>query len=359
MSITKTATGWRVSKQVKPYPRLRTIVDTYEEAERLERLYELGELDMQKLNSGNRQALTWKDLYNETCTGPWLHAKSKTQQENAYRIIESHLGWNVAAKEFSSEKAKKLCATLAKQGMAASTISKYMSAIRTMLKYVQKLQLINWELPFIPHYKATGSRIRFFTYEEEATIVSYLRQAMKHEHADLFTLLIETGLRTSEAMYLKWHNVDMEQRLIQVWADETKTGQSRRVPISQKAYEVLKARQSGPFEVRVFPRVTKRTMRTAWDGVRKALDVWEADFIWYVTRHTCATRLIKAGVDVATIKEMLGHARIETTMRYIQFHPGMLTVAAKALDDARNANPVLPRAMPPCHNSDSSLTQGL
>jgi len=166
------------------------------------------------------------------------------------------------------------------------------------------------------------------------------------EHADLFTVLIESGFRTAEGMYLPWHDVDLKQRVMRVWSKDTRTAQDRRVAITDAAMEVLTRRYAERgMNQRVFPNVTKSNMRSVWANVRKALGADDPAFIWYVTRHTCATRLIQANVDIKTVQTILGHARVETTMRYIQFHAGSLAVAADALSEARRVS----RALPPCH----------
>ena len=43
------------------------------------------------------------------------------------------------------------------------------------------------------------------------------------------------------------------------------------------------------------------------------------DFPWYCLRHTFASRLVMAGVDLRTVQELMGHRTITTTMRYV--HP--------------------------------------
>jgi len=50
---------------------------------------------------------------------------------------------------------------------------------------------------------------------------------------------------------------------------------------------------------------------------RKAMGLMDdKDFVFHACRHTRVTRLVEAGIDIRVVKEMLGHKRIETTMRY-------------------------------------------
>jgi len=54
-------------------------------------------------------------------------------------------------------------------------------------------------------------------------------------------------------------------------------------------------------------------------------------------RHTYCTRLVSVGVDLVTVKELAGHAKIETTMLYAHFLPQKMKAAALALDQMRSS----------------------
>jgi hypothetical protein len=59
----------------------------------------------------------------------------------------------------------------------------------------------------------------------------------------------------------------------------------------------------------------------------------DGDFVFHVCRHTCATRLLDAGVHLLVMKEWLGHKNIETTMRYSHVKPENLSAALAKLGD--------------------------
>jgi len=104
MSITRTATGWRVSKQLKPQKRLRTIVESEDEAKRILRLYERGELDLATLGAPVL-GVTWDELYTLTLRKCWSGQKSTTQQDNARRAIDGFLGGHTLAKDLTPMRA--------------------------------------------------------------------------------------------------------------------------------------------------------------------------------------------------------------------------------------------------------------
>ena len=60
----------------------------------------------------------------------------------------------------------------------------------------------------------------------------------------------------------------------------------------------------------------------------------EADkqFVLHALRHTCASRMVQAGVDLYSIKEILGHSTIKVTERYAHLSPARLRSAIDALE---------------------------
>jgi site-specific recombinase XerD len=51
-------------------------------------------------------------------------------------------------------------------------------------------------------------------------------------------------------------------------------------------------------------------------GAEKGLSRWLGDVSWHTFRHTFASRLTRKGVDLVTVKELLGHSSVTVTMRY-------------------------------------------
>lgn len=138
----------------------------------------------------------------------------------------------------------------------------------------------------------------------------------------LFDLLYGTGLRVSEATGLDWRDVDRERREVRVLG---KGGKERVVPIPKEArrsladYRELRERP-GILAEPVFTNA--RGARLSARGVRKILRrrLLELGFPPSATphtlRHSYATHLLDADVDLRSIQELLGHERLATTQRY-------------------------------------------
>jgi integrase len=141
-------------------------------------------------------------------------------------------------------------------------------------------------------------------------------------HLPEFEIAINTGMRPSEQYGLTWNRVDLVRR--QVTLPKSKNGKTRHIPLnsaSLAAFKALRVRSlDGPCPV--FVNMLGEPLK----GYKHWFDlaVSEAgltDFTWYCLRHTFASRLVMAGVDLRTVAELMGHKTIQMTMRYAHLAP--------------------------------------
>lgn len=113
--------------------------------------------------------------------------------------------------------------------------------------------------------------------------------------------------------------------MLTVCGEGAKTGQTRHVPLNSEVVAVLKAWKSANAEPGwlVFSGGTSTTplteARKAWAGVLKQAKI--LSFRFHDLRHTFASKLAMAGVDLNTIRELLGHRKISMTLRYAHLAP--------------------------------------
>jgi integrase len=128
---------------------------------------------------------------------------------------------------------------------------------------------------------------------------------------------LNTGCRRGELTSLSWRNVDIDRNLLTVSGCRTKNGQSRVVNLNKEAVAVFKRwkRQSGGSLV--FPNGDGKPLsylKTAWSKVLRDAEI--VGFRWHDLRHTFASNLVMKGVDLNTVRELLGHGDISMTLRY-------------------------------------------
>ena len=129
----------------------------------------------------------------------------------------------------------------------------------------------------------------------------------------------ETGARKQEGLHLKWKDLDFARRIVSI--GETKSGKRRSIPLSDYAIECLGSlvrflKIPGVF-VDTNRQKTWRDPRGPFDHGRKAVGLDWVSF--HDLRHFRATQWLSHGVDVNTVKELLGHSSIQTTMRYVHY----------------------------------------
>jgi len=128
---------------------------------------------------------------------------------------------------------------------------------------------------------------------------------------------LNTGMRKSEILSLRWRDVDFARRFIRV--ERSKNNRSRRVPMNSAVLDELKRLKAKAKSECVFtqlrsPEVGLRCIRSAFLRACRKAGISELRF--HDLRHTFATNLVMSGTDLVTLKEILGHSDISMTVRY-------------------------------------------
>ena len=181
--------------------------------------------------------------------------------------------------------------------------------------------------------KLTKGRVRFVSDLEEATMLDWYDRTGREEFGNMVKFYIDTGFRKSEAFRLRFNDLDFKTGRITVW--ETKTNTPRTVKMTARVRAILESleRQSNEHDAKVFRRVSEKKFYRVWWEMREAIGLdGDKQFVIHCLRHTCATRLCGAGVDIRTVMAWLGHKSIEQTQRYAHFIPSRMDDAADALD---------------------------
>jgi integrase len=150
-----------------------------------------------------------------------------------------------------------------------------------------------------------------------------------------------TGLRQGELLALRWDDVDLERRRLNVMQSTSrkittspKSRKGRAVELGETAAALLRAQRHlrGPF---VFCDLDGNQLTAGeckhplWRACRRAK---LRRIGWHVLRHTYASHLAMLGASPKAIQEQLGHATLEMTMRYMHLAPATKAAAARLLD---------------------------
>ena len=154
------------------------------------------------------------------------------------------------------------------------------------------------------------------------------------QQADVIRLLLLTGCRKGEIVKLRWHEVDGDV----VHLSDSKTGR-RRVYLNAQARDIIK-RQPREGSVFVFPsprgpaRPLNGNLRL-WYSVRKEAGI--DDVRLHDLRHTFASHAVMRGIPVPVVARLLGHKRLEMTLRYAHCGDREVEAAAERIGEAVTA----------------------
>jgi integrase len=151
---------------------------------------------------------------------------------------------------------------------------------------------------------------------------------------------IYTGLRWGEQMKLQWRDVDFKRGLLTI--RDTKNHETRHVPMNGILAEAMQrhrtAQARGEGGIRTCAFVNPATgepytdLRKRFRAALKRAGI-ERHFTWHGLRHTAASQLVMAGVDLRTVGKILGHKSYAMTLRYAHLSPGHLKEATERLGE--------------------------
>lgn len=306
---------------------------------------------------------------------PWAAAHMKTGDEAIARIRACFPRLlKMKLHEITAWQVEKWRAKRIKAGRARATVNKDIATLRAALAKAQQWgHLEAHPLKGLKPLKDDASaRVRFLSPEEEERLMAALcgreedlraerdsANAWRRdrgypelpdlravEFADylrpMVLLSLNTGLRRGELFNLEWADVDLPGGLLTVRGEGAKTHQTRHIPLNTDAKNVLAAwrgQVAGPGLVFRSPKGGRRfdNVNKAWRAVLKRAKV--AGFRWHDMRHTFASRLVQAGVDLNTVRDLLGHSSIAMVLRYAHLSPEVKAAAVERISGWAAARP--------------------
>ena len=289
---------------------------------------------------------------------PWAIANLKSGQSSVDRVNTSFPKFldqpltNVTIQKVERWRTDKL-----KSGSKPSTVNRIVNSLRAVLT-----KAVAWEyLEAHPLAKLkalkedTSPNIRYLSEDEDCRLLETLvkrdqefkdarsrgnqhRQErgyglmadlQAHTYADRMTPLVllslKTGMRRGELFDLQWHSVNLDQKNITVEAATAKSNKTRHIPLSPTALGALKAwkAQASTTAGRVFPSDDGGRLdnvRKSWATILESAGI--SSLRWHDMRHDFASKLVMKGVPLNTVRELCGHSKLDTTLRYAHLAPG-------------------------------------
>ncbi|MDA2920583.1 site-specific integrase [Desulfobacterota bacterium AH_259_B03_O07] len=282
-----------------------------------ERKIKLGEFGLNENNVPTLQEFS--DRY--------IEYQREVKQKRTWRKDLEHVRkWNIIfgarklsdihAKDIDDYKHKRL------SEVKPATVNRELEVLRNLFYLAKRWKEFYGENPVSESglLSVNNQKERILSREEEQQL---LNASAPHLKSIIITAL-NTGMRKSEILSLSWEDIDFENDFIKVRHTISKNKKSRKVPVSSfLRIMLLEQKMKTGYSENVFlspdgeSYTRPDSLKRCFEGARKRAKI--EDLRFHDLRHTFATRAIEAGGSIVALSKILGHASIQTTMRYL--HP--------------------------------------
>jgi len=201
--------------------------------------------------------------------------------------------------------------------VAPATVNRNLACLKCMFnKAIQWGKVSSNPVKHVKLFKENNKRLRYLEREE---IVKLLANCNKYLRA-IVVVALNTGMRKGEILSLKWQDIDFRRGIIYII--NSKNNERREIPINEKVKTALIRTKKHPDSAFVFCKTDGEPFGDIKKSFLKALEKSGIiKFRFHDLRHTFASHLVMSGVDLNTVRELMGHKSIEMTLRYSHLSP--------------------------------------
>jgi len=226
------------------------------------------------------------------------------------------------------------------------TVKYAFDVVRQILNKAANLGIYTGECPVkkVKLPKTDNRRIRFLTREEAKALFAELKKRSRQMH-DIALLSLHCGLRAGEIFNLTWDCIDFERE--QILIKDPKNKNNRYAFMTTEVKKMLHARylklDQDQLSDYIFKdkkgnkinNVSKTFARAVKEiGLNKGIEDRRQKVVFHTLRHTYASWLVERGVDLYTVKELMGHKTLAMTERYSHLGENTLKQAVSRLDES-------------------------
>jgi integrase len=203
------------------------------------------------------------------------------------------------------------------QEVSQATVNRELATLKNMFnKAIEWHKADHNPVLKVKLFKENNQRVRYLEKEEIEKVLRNSRGILK----PIVITALNTGMRKGEIFNIKWHNIDFRRNIINIY--DTKNSETRTIPINDMVKTALIRVRKHPESPYVFSRPDgepiKDIRKSFFTALKKSGIV---NFHFHDLRHTFASHLVMAGVDLNTVRELMGHKSLDMTLRYSHLSP--------------------------------------
>ena len=257
----------------------------------------------------------------------------KRRERSKYNVILKHNICNKILTDLRTSDFAKYRDERLEKGISNSTVNRELSAMRVAIQ----TSIDEWDC-WIPENPVKSSiklsenpaRERRLKAGEYEKLMVACQRNNKFASPSIFwcpaiNFAIETAMRLSEQLSLRWENLDLQKRTAFLPAEITKTKKSRTVPLTDKALEVLREiprHISG----KVF-NMSLNYHNKGWRALCKRAGV--EGLRWHDLRREATSRLFERGLSISQVQSITGHQTLQMLSTYTQHDAEVLAIKLK------------------------------
>jgi len=286
-----------------------------------------------------RKDLTYEEFYRDRYL-PYCEGRHATVWRTKQYFLYVLPDWFKALTldQITTEKVERLQSYFIRKQLAPATCNKYISILKASMTKACEWELISEDrlktIRKVKLLKGVTKRLRYLNPEE----IQKLLEACDEHLYPIVLVALHTGMRKSEILLLKWSNVDLKNGLLLL--EKTKNRERREIPMNDTLKQVFS-------RLFVKRRLDVDWVFPSWKSGKPYYDLKRSfnkavkkagitDFHFHDLRHTFASQLVMAGVDIRTVQELLGHKSLTMTLRYAHLSHAQKKKAVQTLETRLN-----------------------
>jgi integrase len=294
-----------------------------------------------------RKAEVWKekqmgvkpDMLFCAMADMYLSDKAKARKESTKGGYELLLDWwkiqlkGVMLREIDES----LIARIIKKKeveVTGSTCNRYLSILRAVLRFAKRRYQLVERVPEFFKYDEPKARVRWLRPDE----ITRLLNALPEHLRDMAEFSLSTGLRQANVKFLRWDEVDLNNKVARISGLKMKNGGDFALPLNQAAINVL-TRQIGKHHEAVFTyqgRPLRAISNQTWKTALEKAGI--EDFRWHDMRHTWATMLVQSGVPDNALQVLGAWETPSMVRKYAHHSTESVRAYANLVDVAMSQN---------------------
>jgi len=320
--IRKTESGWVADFRIGGKRRQLRAKTKAEAQERMAR--ELAEAEVAPVQTSR---FTLEEARRLSLEVRWKGMACETTAAGYSADVVAFFGAETPLASINAQEVERFRAYLRAKGNKPATSNWKVSCLQSMLRDAQLHGRLD-SMPALPkRLRANNQRDRVVSDQERDTFVRCLQAFGQLECADLFVFLLETGCRFSESERMTAAHVDLQRG---EWLiPQSKNGHKRTVLLTARARQCLDGRLDGG---KVWA-VGYRRFQAQFDKAKGKMGLADdLELTTHSLRHSCLSKLARAGLSLAELQAWGGHRSLAALQRYIHLDVSSLQRARQVLE---------------------------